>query len=45
MLALILIHTKQRERVKHKGVLQSPHAESHRRQSMTILFILWTARQ
>ncbi len=45
MLALILIHTKQRERVKHKGVLQSPHAESHRRPSMTILFLLCAACQ
>lgn len=45
MLALIRIHAKQRERVEHEGALQSPHAESHRRPSMTILFLLCPAPQ
>ena len=45
MLALIRIHAKQRERVEHEGALQSPHAESHQRPSMTILFLLCPAPQ
>jgi len=45
MLALVRIHAKQRERVEHEGALQFHHAESHRRQSMTILFLLCAACQ
>ena len=43
MLVLIGIHAEQRERVEHEGALQSPHAESHQRPFMTILFLLCPA--